>query len=72
MFADDADMIAEGYEAETKMKRILKMHDDLNSATSGKIKEKKCELFTQRPAWKQGRQEIKNKVTEIAVNATKV
>ena len=45
MFVDDADMITEGVEAEKKMKRILKMYNDLHSATGGEIEEKKCKFF---------------------------
>ena len=55
MFADDADMIAQGIEAETKMKKTFKMCNDLCSATGGKVEQNECKLFAWKHAWKQGK-----------------
>ena len=36
-FIDDADLVAEGIDAESKMKIMLKLHDDLFAVTGGCI-----------------------------------
>ena len=72
MFVDDADMITEGVEAQDKMKRILKMHDDLHSATGGKIEEKKCKFFAWKYFWKQEKIEIQNEIIDLEINEIKV
>ena len=72
MFVDDADMITEGVEAQDKMKRILKMHDDLHSATGRKIEEKKCKFFAWKYFWKQGKIETQNEIIDLEANEIKV
>ena len=45
LFVDDADMIAEGDEAEEEMQLMLEIYNRLYSATGGYIENKKCKYF---------------------------
>jgi len=45
LFIDDADMITKGVDVEIKMQKILKIYDNLYSATGGHIEEQKCKYF---------------------------
>ena len=42
LFVDNADVITEGSQAKIRMKKMLKMHDNLYSATKSKTEESKC------------------------------
>ena len=51
-FVDDADLVAEGIDAESKMKIMLKLHDDLFAATGGYIEQNKSKFFAWKWKWK--------------------
>lgn len=64
-FADDADLVVDGIEAEMKMLRMLKTHDDSHTATKGCIEEDKSNSLH-----RNGR--IADKKMSIEVNERKI
>ena len=57
-FADNADAMIDGLEAQQRMQEILDTCDRLHSATGGHVKEKKTTFYAQKWAWKQSQKQI--------------
>ena len=71
-YVDDNDYVTDGEDAKRKMNQILKICDDLHTATGGNLQEEKSKFFAYKWGWRSGIKHIKDVQIEIEVNGKKL